>query len=170
MAGTASSGGRNKKSIQQHRLQRTYRKSRHATAADPKAPEGVPVPPKALSGDALAEWHRMIARMQACQTLALVDDAVLYQYVQLFAETEALVTEQSKMRALIERLDGEIAELEQPGRGAAMTQLIKLKQVESRFPSQIRQSRMALRQYPDRIRHDAIGQNPRENVRRRTNG
>ena len=91
MAGTASSGGRNKKSAQQHRLQGTYRKSRHATAADPKAPEGVPVPPKALSGDALAEWHRMIARMQACQTLALVDDAVIYQYVQLFAEAEALV-------------------------------------------------------------------------------
>ncbi len=75
----------------------------------------------------------MIARMQACQTLALVDDAVIFKYARLFAETEALVTEQSKMRALIERLDGEIGELEQPGRGAAMTQLIKLKQVESRL-------------------------------------
>jgi P27 family predicted phage terminase small subunit len=97
MPGTANSGGRNKKSAQRHKLEGTFQKCRHegSTAADP--PRGRPTAPKPLKGEALAEWNRMLERLELTGTLSLVDDAVLYRYCQLHARAE--------------RLEGQIAKL-----------------------------------------------------------
>ncbi len=106
MPGTANSGGRNRKSAAQHKRDGTFQKCRHgadpaaATAATPDPPKGAPALPKDLAGEARAEWHRMIARLEASRTLSSVDDAVLYRYCQLHARAE--------------RLEGEIAKLASP--------------------------------------------------------
>ena len=94
MAGVKGrSGGRNAKTVEQHRLEGTYDPSRHAGFENPEPPKGTPESPKPLQGDAKDEWDRMIRRLDASKTLSVVDDAALFQYCQLFAETEALTVD-----------------------------------------------------------------------------
>jgi P27 family predicted phage terminase small subunit len=141
------SGGRNAKSAQEHELTGTFRRDRHGDGESISAPEGVPTPPVELSGEALAEWTRMVDRLQQTRALSTVDDAVLYQYVQLYAETEALASDQKRLAETLEKLDGYIDELPPSERGSSIPNLIKLRQIEARYPNQIRQGRMALRQF-----------------------
>ena len=91
-----------------------------------------------------AAWCHGSSRPRRCRAL---DDAVLFQYVQLYAETEALAADQARTAELIDRLDSEIDALPQNERGSLISDLIKLKQIEARYPNQIRQGRMALRQF-----------------------
>jgi len=79
--------------------------------------------------------------------MSTVDDAVLYQYVQLYAETEALSADQKRLAERIDKLAGYIDELPPSERGSSIADLIKLRQIEARYPNQIRQGRMALRQF-----------------------
>lgn len=104
MPGTANSGGRNAKSREQHALAGTGRKDRGtattSTSADaPDPPKGVPPTPTNLRGAALAEWHRMVARLDVSKTLSLVDDAVLYRYCQLHARAERLERHVKRLRS-----------------------------------------------------------------------
>ena len=64
------------------------------------------------------------------------------------AETEALAADQKRLAETIEKLDGYIDELPPSERGSNIADLIKLRQIEARYPNQIRQGRMAL---PDLI-------------------
>jgi P27 family predicted phage terminase small subunit len=91
--GTRNSGGRNKKSAQQHELEGTYQRCRHDGGAAAEPPKGRPTPPQDLKGEALAEWNRMIRRLELSKTLSLVDDAVLYRYCQLHARADRLERE-----------------------------------------------------------------------------
>lgn len=141
------SGGRNAKTTEQHRLDGTLRADRHGEQPTIAVPVGRPTAPRPLEGEARAEWDRMVARLEQAKTLSTVDDAALYQYAQLFGEVEALVSERERTAGLIDRLDAEIDNLPAHERGSLVGQLIKLKQIETRFPTQIRQGRMALRQF-----------------------
>jgi len=140
-------GGRNAKSVQEHEMAGTFRRDRHGNGESISVPKGVPMPPVELSGEALAEWTRMVDRLQQTNVLSTVDDGVLYQYVRLYAETEALASDQSRLAATIEKLDGYIDELPPSERGSSIADLIKLRQIEARYPGQIRQGRMAQRQF-----------------------
>ena len=91
MAGTSLSGGRNAKTQTQHGLAGTWRRDRHAGRPSPEPPARAP-DPRDLSGEALAEWHRMISRLTALQTLTAVDDAVLTRYCLLHARAARLET------------------------------------------------------------------------------
>ncbi len=126
-------GGRNAKSIHEHQLAGTFRRDRHGDAGSISVPEGVPTPPVELSGEALAEWGRMVDRLRQTRTLSTVDDAVLYQYSRLYAETEALAADQARTAELIDRLDSEIDAQPQNERGSLISDLIKLKQIEARY-------------------------------------
>jgi P27 family predicted phage terminase small subunit len=108
MPGTASSGGRNRKSRAQHTLAGTGRKDRGtaptSTSADaPDPPTGRPATPKTLKGDALAEWTRMVRRLELAKTLSVVDDGVLYRYCQLHARAERLEGQIAKLRSAFYR-------------------------------------------------------------------
>ena len=107
--------GETRKSPRLRVLQGTFRPDR-AGHETPDSPQGVPTSPKRLTGDASAEWKRMIGRLEKSGTLAVVDDAVLYQYVRLFAETEASVTRQAKNEARAARLEQEIEKTRPGGR------------------------------------------------------
>ena len=92
MPGTSLSGGRNAKTQTQHRLAGSWRRDRHAGRPSPEPPAGAPDPPGDLSGEALAEWHRMISRLTVSRTLSAVDDAVLARYCLLHARASRLET------------------------------------------------------------------------------
>jgi P27 family predicted phage terminase small subunit len=151
--GTSSSGGRNRKSQRAHALAGTGRKDRGtaktSTSADtPDVPKGQPPTPIGLIGPALAEWHRMVARLDDAKTLSTVDDAVLYQYCCLFAETEAISVAHRTNVALVEKLQAAINKLkdgEQIVR--AIESIVQLKKLEVKSTTQLRQGHMAVRQY-----------------------
>jgi phage terminase small subunit len=181
--GTSSSGGRNKKSRAEHALAGTGRKDRgtKATAGAPvdapDPPLGRPPMPIGLIGPALEEWTRMVLRLEQAKTLSTVDDAALYQYCCLFAETEAIVVAQrgtvallvplvaalERWNRLVDRLEkAELAQtvtdealvqsiLDRAKYGvqivAATAQIVQLKKLEAKYPSQLRMGHMALRQY-----------------------
>lgn len=149
MPGTANSGGRNRKSKKQHQLQGTYQKVRHAGIVTPDAPKGLPVAPKSLAGDALAEWDRMVADMVELGTSSKVDGHALYQYCQLFAETEAIAVTQAETAATIDLLEENLSgpKEEREDLLAVAQEITKLRQLESRYTAQIRQGRMAIRQF-----------------------
>jgi P27 family predicted phage terminase small subunit len=91
MPGTRNSGGRNRKSNQQHVAEGTLQKCRHEEGGStPEAPKGHPIPPNELKGEALAEWRRMVTRLELMKTLSVVDDAVLARYCQLHARADRL--------------------------------------------------------------------------------
>lgn len=144
------SGGRNAKTVAQHKMEGTYDPSRHSDIVNPEPPSGHPTAPKDLVGDALEEWTRMIGRLEQSKTLAVVDDAALYQYCKLFAETEAISQTRQELadtaRILQENFDGQ-GDLSFEDALAAAQEITKLRSLEARYATQIRQGRMALRIY-----------------------
>lgn len=147
MPGTKGSGGRNRLSSQQHQLHGTFRTDRHGDGENPDPPKGTPAPPAPLAGDALAEWDRMVARLEQSQTLSLVDDAVLYQYVQLFAETEDIKADHARVRELSADLKKAVQSLEGVELVKAVGEIVKLQQVLAKQRTQLRQGHMAIRQF-----------------------
>lgn len=164
MPGTGNSGGRNKRSQRQHALAGTGRKDRGTVATSrssadaPDPPAGRPARPSGLRGRALAEWNRMIDRLEAAKTLSTVDDAALYQYCCLFAETEGIQASRRQTAALVTRLVATIDRLVAVAAdhdpkaaiidaAAAIAQIVKLKQLDVKHTTQLRQGHMAVRQY-----------------------
>lgn len=147
MPGTANSGGRNAKPPTAHVLTGTFRADRHAGYATPEPPKGRPDPPKALDGDALAEWGRLCDRLMANGTLALNDDGALYQAARLFAETEDYARLRDETGASVSILEENLHGLKGPDLVACFQEISKLRQLEARYAVQIRQGRMAQRAY-----------------------
>lgn len=141
------SGGRNAKTIQQHQLEGTFNTTRHSGFENPDPTAGTPKPPKALSAEARLEWKRMIGRLTESKTLSIVDDAALYQYVQLFAETEGLRADAAKTRALSAELKKTARELEGAELVTAIAEIVKLQFILAKLTTQLRQGHMAVRQY-----------------------
>jgi P27 family predicted phage terminase small subunit len=155
MAGTSSSGGRNRRSRAEHALAGTGRKDRGTSNAAGEPPEQRPDPPKGrpscpptLRGQALAEWTRMVDRLDASKTLSRVDDAALYQYCCLFAETEAIAGARARNERLIAKLQITIARLRHGDDIVkAMGHIVALKKLDAKHLPQLRQGHMAIRQY-----------------------
>jgi phage terminase small subunit len=171
MAGNFNSGGRNRKSLAAHAISGTGRKDRGtlltatsvADVQDP--PKGRPPTPIGLIGPALEEWNRMVVRLEAAKTLSTVDDAALYQYCTLFAETEHVIEVRRVNSALIDTLKAAIAKwtrmvnrLDEDDDAAQATALgsqiataidrtIMLQKLDMKLTTQLRQGHMAVRQY-----------------------
>jgi P27 family predicted phage terminase small subunit len=159
MAGTRNSGGRNAKSSALHALEGTFRKG-DAAFVTPDPPKGRPDTPPTLAGHALAEWNRMVDRLDANETLTVVDDAALYQYCCLFGETEDtqdLRRETAQLaatlQATIAREATRITNTTEPAAGevfdvaAAVAEILALQQLIAKQTTQLRQGHMAIRQY-----------------------
>jgi len=147
MPGTKASGGRNSKGRQFHVLAGSFRADRHVSQAGVDAPKGQPEPLKPLAGDALDEWQRMLVRMEQIGTLSPVHDAVLYQYCQLFAETEQLVVEKAEARAAVDRLLESQGDIEAADLLTFFQEVGKMQKLAGGYDSKIRSNRMALRQF-----------------------
>lgn len=146
MAGTKSSGGRNRKSRALHVIQGTFQPSRHTSATDIEAPRGVPSA-RDLAGEARAEWDRMVERLTAIGTLSTIDDAALRRYALLHAETESLTAEHRRLGQLSAKLMKEARRLEGAELTAAIGGIVALEKLQARLLPQLRQGSMALRQW-----------------------
>jgi hypothetical protein len=82
--------GRPRKTASDHRAQGTFRKDRHADWGTIKPPRGRPETPSELRGEALKEYNKMADAMESVGTLCVTDDAVLFQYAMLCADTKEL--------------------------------------------------------------------------------
>ena len=141
------SGGRLAKTVKQHRLEGTFQKVRHGGFRNPDAPEGLPVPPEELEGKAKAEWGRMLSRLSVSKVISVVDDAALYQHARLYAETEAIASQQEALSASVQILEENIRGLEGPDLVVVFQEISKMRQLEARYSTQVRQGRMAIRTY-----------------------
>lgn len=92
----------------------------------------------------------MICRLTQLGSLSKVDDAVLYQYCRMFAETEGIAVAQAETAATVkilqENLDG-LSELTFADLMAAAQEITKLRKLEAGYITKVRQGRMALRTY-----------------------
>jgi len=148
MAGVKGrSGGRNRKSTQLHVIRGTFRQDRHGDGVTSEPPKGEPTAPKPLGREAKAEWERMVGRMREAKTSSIVDDAALYQYVQLFAETEEIKGDNARVRKLSGSLKKLAAKLEGSALVEAIAEIVKLQFIIARQTVQLRHGHMALRQY-----------------------
>jgi P27 family predicted phage terminase small subunit len=147
MAGTRNSG-RRAIAPKVHVLRGTYQPSRHAGHDTPEPPPGTPDPPGALSAVARAEWDRMVTRLEKSRTLSIVDDAALYQYANLYAETEQIKADQVAQRQLLATLRAEMKRT-RAGRARAklVDRMVALQIVIAKATGALRQGHMAIRQY-----------------------
>ena len=147
MPGTKNSGGRNAKPRSLHIRQGSFRKGRHAGRNAVELAPSVPDPPKPLEGDAKKEWGRVIACMSLSRVLSKSDGAVLYQYCQLFSETEELSEARERTTASIQILEDNLSGMAKDEMVPVFQEISKMRQLESRYAMQIRQGRMAIRQF-----------------------
>lgn len=149
MPGTKNSGGRNKKSTQTHVLLGTFRRDRHGDDVDntPTPPKGKPVPPRPLTAIAQEEWDRMVERLDKNQVLTIVDDAVLYQYCQLFEETEAITADNARLRAMSVTLMDMVKKLTGPELVETIGKIVDIEHELSKQHTKLRQGHMAIRQF-----------------------
>jgi len=95
----------------------------------------------------------MVARLELSKTLTLVDDAALYQYCCLFGETEDVQDARRETAALIAVLQAAIKrqetdpDIDDVDISGVLAQLVKLRQLDAKYTTQLRQGRMALRSY-----------------------
>ena len=73
-------------------------------------PKGRPEPPKPLEGDALDEWTRMVERLELTGALSKVDDAAIYRYAKLFAQTEAIEVLQEQAQSTLDVLNDNVTD------------------------------------------------------------
>ena len=147
MAGTGHSGGRNRKTAQSHVLRGTFRGDRHGDSVSPEAPKGRPEPPKPLEGDAAAEWDAICGDLELAGVLTRIERMAIYQYSRLYAETEAHTETRSEVTGAVRILEENIGDLKGPDLVAAFQEISKMRKLEASYATQIRQGRMALRQW-----------------------
>lgn len=118
--------------------------------------------PKALTGDAKAEWDRMVERLDKNRTLSIVDDAALYQYCSLFGETEDVKRDTARLRKdlaetramskdvrkMISAADDGMDKLAAIEQLATLRQtMVNIQKLIAKETQQLRQGHMAIRQY-----------------------
>jgi len=107
----------------------------------------------------------MVIRLEAAKTLSIVDDAALYQYCTLFAETEHVIDTRKGNAALVDTLQAAVAkwtrmvdrlDVDDDTDAAAtigkqivdaIAHIVALKKLDMKLTTQLRQGHMAVRQY-----------------------
>lgn len=149
MAGT-NSAGNNRKARQQHELDGTYRKDRHADLRSPEPQPGPPDEPATLDSLAQEEWRLMLVDLEDMGLLHKVDRSVLYQYCKLYSETERVAQEQSETRESVRILEENVPDVrrDEPGKLVELySEIVTLRKLISKCTDQLRSGRVAIRQY-----------------------
>jgi P27 family predicted phage terminase small subunit len=149
MPGTATSGGRRtaSKSRAQHERDGTFRKDRHADLKNPEPTAGRPEPPEELVGKAREEWDRMLWAFEDMGMLHKVDLFAVYQHCALYAETEAVKTQQEEAQAGLRVLEENLGDMAPEDKVALFGQIVALHKTVSKCTDQLRAGRMAIRQF-----------------------
>jgi hypothetical protein len=89
----------------------------------------------------------MMVRLQQSQSLFLVDDAAVYQYCQLYAETEQIAIDQDHLELAVERLEEKLDGFQGEDFLRLIQELTNQRKLIAKCTDQLRAGRMALRQY-----------------------
>ena len=90
----------------------------------------------------------MVKRLEDAKTLSTVDDAALYQYCCLFAETEGIRASRVTNARLLVKLETALERVRHEDQVAEVAGAIAtLQKLEAKHLQQLRQGHMALRQY-----------------------
>jgi P27 family predicted phage terminase small subunit len=108
---------------------------------------GKPAPPHPLSAVAQAEWDRMVERLAKNQVLTIVDDAVLYQYCQLYEETESIQSDTLRLRKFSQDLMELAKTLQGQDLVTTLERVAELEVVLSKQFTKLRQGHLALRTF-----------------------
>lgn len=149
MPGTSTSGGRRSasKSRAQHERDGTFRKDRHADLKNPEPTPGRPDPPVELDKTAQDEWNRLMWAFDDMQMLHKVDAFAVYQHCQLYAETEDIAQSKANTDVAIERLEENLGDFKGEDFVKLIQELTTLRKLVAKCTDQLRQGRMAIRQY-----------------------
>ena len=103
--------------------------------------------PEELRNVAEVEWERMLWRLEQSQCLVKVDDATIYQYCRLYAETEAVAKQQAEAQVAVKILEENIRDVGKEDLVQLFAQIVNLHKLVSKCTDQLRAGRMAIRQY-----------------------
>lgn len=145
MAGSPGRSGRRAKPAAAHILRGTFRPDRHGDDATPEPPIGAPKPLKPLSGDAKAEWNRMVESLGLTKTLSTVDRHVLFQYCEMFGETEELKASYWRLRKASSQMLKAAKGLESNDLVKALSEITKIEHEIGRLTVKLRQNRLGLK-------------------------
>ncbi len=142
-----NAGGNASKSLDQHKLDGTYRKDRHEAIRNPEPTPGRPEPQSELSNIEQAAWDWLVWALEDQGSLHRVTGAAIYQYCKLFAETEAVAEDQATMRASVKILEENIREVEKAELVALFQEVGKLRTLVSKSTDQLRSGRVSIKGY-----------------------
>jgi phage terminase small subunit len=125
----------------------TARADRHAHRTNPTAPAGHPIPPPDLGPLARRAWEEVITACDTLRITSAVDSACLYQYAQLWAETEETALARTDLLRSIATLETSVMKLTGSKRLAAITLLVQFRKLERKCIDQLRQGRTCLKQF-----------------------
>lgn len=130
----------------------TFRKDRHGALRSPEPTAGTPEPPEPLTELAQREWDRVLWAFADLGALHKVDAHVLYQYVQLWGETEDIARQQAACEAGIAILESNLRGGHDEDEKITKTDLVQLfseivtlRKLVSKCTDQLRSGRVALR-------------------------
>lgn len=103
--------------------------------------------PEGLSDGEQAEWHRLIWAFEDMGMLHRVDVLAIQQYCHLYAETEAVARQQSETQASLRILEENLPGIEAADLVQVFGQIVILRKLIAKCTDQLRQGRMALRQW-----------------------
>lgn len=146
MAGNQNSG-RRRLSAATHILRGTFRKDRHGDDATPEPPPGTPKPPVALVGHAKAEWGRVNDSLSKNKTLSAVDAHALFQYCELFGETQELKGDYWRLRKSSAQMLKAVKALAGGELVKALGHVTQMEHEISRLTTKLRQNRLAIKAY-----------------------
>lgn len=96
----------------------------------------------------MAEWQRMVARLDVSKTLSTVDDAALYQYCCLFAETEGIREARVTNARLLVKLETALERLRHDDEIARVAEAIaSLQKLNAKHVQQLRLGHAEIRRY-----------------------
>ncbi len=139
--------GRRPKPTDLHDREGTYRKDRHGDAKTPLPTGGRPEMPDGLDEVEQKEWARLIWAFEDMGMLHRVDVHAIQQYCHLYAETESVALERAETRAGVRILEENIRGMEGADLVQVFTEIVALRKLISKCTDQLRQGRMAMRQY-----------------------
>jgi phage terminase small subunit len=142
-----NAGANAQKSRAQHELAGTYRKDRHGDLKSPEAPTGTPNMPASLTETEQEAWVDLMVDLEAQGSVTKTDGKVAYQYVKLFCETEDVAQQRAEANAGLRVLEDNLSDVTPEDKVALFSQIVALHKTVSKCTDQLRQGRMAIRQY-----------------------
>jgi phage terminase small subunit len=142
-----NAGSNARKSRQHHELAGSLRKDRHGDLRNPEPTLGRPEAPAALDKLAQETWDRLMWAFEDMGMLMKVDAEAVYAYAQLWSETEHIGEQQGEARASLRILEENLGDIEAEDKVQLFSQIVTLQKLISKCTDQLRQGRMAIRQY-----------------------